>query len=371
MIKLARRFFDSRAHIIASIPADNDYLVIRHRLFVKLLDISTMLLFIGSAVYLFLNIDSMLQLNGAVPLVLLALAIAVNFIYLKTASLPIAGAIISITIYLAFAIPAFTHVIAINYPTYFLLLLPMLALLILGRSVLLITALISIASTIAIVYLHDADSYSVKIIATDDRTTIVVGGFYILSYILIIYACSAYEKIIADNKKQILITRKELVLKSKLDPLLGIYSRKALISNFNKLKAQSNPLAQKVTIIALTLNGLRELNLEYGQNFANDVLLTITARMNFELGKKDIIGRISGHEFVIIKMTNNSKTITAFFNKLLKYICEPVSFDGHTTEINIAAGYTIYNKNLDSFLEQLNAVNMRIYDKQIVEDGLL
>ena len=186
-----------------------------------------------------------------------------------------------------------------------------------------------------------------------------------------LYGCSAYEKIITHNKKEILVTRKALAIKSKLDPLLDIYSRKALISKFNTLKKHTNPLAQKVSIIALTLNGLRELNQEYGQNFANDVLLIITARMSFELGKNDIIGRISGNEFIIILMTNNRKTVADFFNKLLKNICEPVSFDGHTTVIDIAAGYTFYNKNKGDLQAQLSAITMTNHNKQTVESEYL
>jgi diguanylate cyclase (GGDEF)-like protein len=367
MIKLTKLFFNDRAHVIASIPPDNDYLVIRHQLFLKLLDISTVLLFIASIVYLFFNVDSILEHNGLIPLALLALVIAINFIYLKTASLRIAGTILFLVIYLAFAIPAFTHIIAINYPTYFLLLLPMLALLVLGRSALLITALISTGATIVILYLHDINSYSIEVIAADDRAGIVISGFYILSYMLVIYACSAYEKIITRNKKEILATRKALAIKSKLDPLLDIYSRKALISKFNKLQKHTNPLSQKVSIIALTLNGLRELNQEYGQNFANDVLLIITARMSFELGKNDIIGRISGNEFIIILMTNNRKIVADFFAKLIKDVCEPISFDGYTTAVDIAAGYTFYDKNKDDLSAQFDAITMKNYNKKTVE----
>jgi diguanylate cyclase (GGDEF)-like protein len=369
MINLIKHFFDDRKDIITSIPRDNDYLVIRHRLFLKLLDISTILLIISTVAYLLLDVGSMLQFNGLVPLALLILIIAINFIYLRTRSLQIAGIMLSATIYLAFAIPAFTHVIAVNYPTYFLLLLPMLALLILGRPALLIMGLISIVSIIAIIYLHDAGSYSIEKIAANDRATMVISGYYILSYILVIYGCSGYEKIISKNKKQILITRKALALESQLDPLLGIYSRKALISKFNKLAMQSNPLAQKVTVIALTLNGLKELNVECGQNFANDVLLIISSRINFELGKNDIIGRISGNEFVIIKMTNNRKIVAAFFDKLLTYICEPVSFDNHTTEIDINAGYIVYDKTAGNLLTQLSIIDMTNHTKAITDTG--
>lgn len=367
MVKLAKRFFDKRSAVIANIPANNDYLIIRHQLFLKLLDITSLLLVIVSFIYLFVGVDSILQLNGVIPLVLLALVITVNFVYLKTESLKIAGTMLSFVLYLSFAVPAFNHVITINYPTYFLLLLPMLALLVLGRVALVIAGLIFLISIIAILYLYDIDSYSIEAIASDERVSIVISGLYILSYMLVIYACSAYEKIIARNKKEILATRKALAKKSKLDPLLNIYTRKALISKFNRLKRHTNPLAQKVSIIALTLNGLRELNREYRQNFANDVLLIITARMSFELGKNDIIGRMSGNEFIIILMTNNRKMVADFFDKLINDCCEPVSFDGYTTAIDIAAGYTFYNKEKDNLQAQLDSITMTNYNKQTVK----
>lgn len=367
MVKFAKRFLDKRSAVIANIPANNDYLIIRHQLFLKMLDIITLLLIIVSFIYLFVGVNSILQFSGVIPLVLLALVITVNFVYLKTESLKIAGTMLSFILYLSFAVPAFNHVITINYPTYFLMLLPMLALLVLGRVALVITGLISLTSIIAILQLYDIDSYSIEAIASDERVSIVISGLYILSYLLVIYACSAYEKIITGNKKEILATRKALGKKSKLDPLLNIYTRKALISKFNKLKEHTNPLAQKVSIIALTLNGLRELNQEYGQNFANDVLLIITARMSFELGKNDIIGRMSGNEFIIILMTNNRKIVADFFDKLIKDVCEPISFDGYTTAVDIAAGYTFYDKNKDDLSAQFDAITMKNYNKQTVE----
>ena len=93
--------------------------------------------------------------------------------------------------------------------------------------------------------------------------------------------------------------------------------------------------------------------------------------MSFELGKNDIIGRISGNEFIVILMTNNRKTVADFFNKLLKNICEPVSFDGHTTVIDIAAGYTFYNKNKGDLQAQLSAITMTNHNKQTVESEYL
>jgi diguanylate cyclase (GGDEF)-like protein len=369
MIKLVRRFFDSRAKVITRIPADNDYIIIRHQLFLKLLDISTALLFIGSFAYLFLDINSVLKFNGAVPLLLLVLTLSINIVYLKTQSLRIAGTMLSFTLYLAFAIPAFSHIVAINYPTYFLLLLPILALLTLGRPALVISGLIATASMFAILSIYDVNNYSIETIAADERANIVIGGFYILSYILIIYSCSSYERIITNKKKEILTIRKALSKQSKLDPLLNIYSRKALIGKFNQLKAHTNPLAQKVSIIALTLNGLRTLNQQYGQNFANDVLQIITARMTYELDKNDIIGRISGNEFIIIKMTNDSKAISIFFDKLQKYVCEPVSFDGHTTKISIAAGHIFYNKDQGDLTAHVKIIEMKSYHDPSVNTG--
>lgn len=73
------------------------------------------------------------------------------------------------------------------------------------------------------------------------------------------------------------------------------------------LHVESSPLAQKISIIALTLNSLRDFNYKYWQNFANNILLTITVRMTFLLGEKDVIGIISGIQLFIIIMTNNRK----------------------------------------------------------------
>ncbi|MFT6309654.1 MAG: diguanylate cyclase (GGDEF)-like protein [Porticoccus sp.] len=367
MITLAKRFFNDRAAVIDSISAKNDYLIIRHKLFLKLLDLITVLLILDSYLYLFFDVSSALQLNAVIPPVLLILVITVNFFYLKTKSLKITGIMVSLLLYVSFALPAFSYVVTINYPTYYILLLPILSLLVLGRSALIINGLIGILTVAVLLYLHDLDSYSIEAIAADERAIIIISSFYISSYLLIIFACSNYEKLITVKKTDILTTRKILAELSNLDPLLKIYSRKALISRFNKLQAQSSPLAQKVSIIALNINGLREFNYEYGQNFTNDILLTITARMNFLLGEKDIIGRVSSTKFVIIIMTNDKRKITMFFEKLLDDVCETVAYNGYTAEIDVDAGYIFYTKRDGDLLEQLSAITMKNYTKKTIK----
>jgi diguanylate cyclase (GGDEF)-like protein len=370
MIKLAQRFLGNRAAVIANIPRHNGYLILRHRLFLKLLDFCTVAMCLVSFVYIFTNIGSILGYAKLVPLLLLALFIANSVVYAKTSSLKIAGTMLLVILYITMAIPSLVHVVASNYVSYFLLLLPMLALLTLGRPAFIISGLVSIAAIASMFYLHDASGYSIARTAANERAGIVTGLVYIVSYLLVVYGCSAYERIIHHEKLEILATKKALVAESKLDPLLHIYSRKALIEKVNQLKLNPNPLAQKVSVIAVTLKGLRDLNQHYGQNFANDVMLILTARLNSELAKTDILGRVADHEFVIIKMTNSSKAVKLFFNKLITEVCEPISFDGHTTEIVVNAGRIVYDKNAVDLASLLGTIEMKTYDKNITSAGL-
>jgi diguanylate cyclase (GGDEF)-like protein len=85
-----------------------------------------------------------------------------------------------------------------------------------------------------------------------------------------------------------------------LDPLTGLFNRKALESRFKEIEHQANQSEASVCVIAADLDHFKKVNDSHGHPRGDDVLRDVTYEMRKRLRTFELMYRVGGEEFLIV-----------------------------------------------------------------------
>lgn len=84
-----------------------------------------------------------------------------------------------------------------------------------------------------------------------------------------------------------------------IDPLTGLYNRRAWTERARALDEAMRRRAQPLSVLFLDLDHFKKLNDRHGHEAGDTALRTLAAVMGEELREQDVIGRYGGEEFVV------------------------------------------------------------------------
>ena len=84
------------------------------------------------------------------------------------------------------------------------------------------------------------------------------------------------------------------------DPLTGVFNRRGLTDFLERELARAARHEQPLSLVALDLDGLREVNNSRGHRAGDQLLQAMAAHWSGAIRSNDAIGRIGGDEFVLV-----------------------------------------------------------------------
>ncbi len=133
-----------------------------------------------------------------------------------------------------------------------------------------------------------------------------------------------------------------------IDALTAVGNTRAYVDYVNFLSDQINDGTTKFSVAAFDLNGLKEINDNYG-HYCGDIALVDTAKVISNVFGKDNVYRVGGDEFIAIMPTDSAvemdKLFEQFDNELNKLNKKAKSY--HFT-ISVSKGYAVYQENSDN-----------------------
>lgn len=185
---------------------------------------------------------------------------------------------------------------------------------------------------------------------TDVRPAIGMFGF------LIYVAVISYEFVKSSRIQMEEANKAALYQKmAYLDDLTGVYSRMAFSRHMKEcddmLKASDEKQTKKYVIFIFDLNDLKKCNDNFGHEFGDRYLVGVAEAIHEVFGKEGRCYRIGGDEFSAIVLYQGVEHIEQMLNALEKRV-EKINEDGFVVHASVAAGYAVYNKELDENLEQ-------------------
>nr|WP_246705171.1 GGDEF domain-containing protein [Rhizobium sp. RM] len=139
--------------------------------------------------------------------------------------------------------------------------------------------------------------------------------------------------------------------RSRTDPLTTLLNRRGLAIAFSSLQS-----ADGYSVLALDLDGFKEVNDAYGHAAGDIVLKTTAARLSSAVRRQDLIARTGGDEFVVI-IPGNRLAGKGAANRILHRLRDPVSIYDKAAIVRSSIGgiWTPVKDDLSSLIERADA----------------
>jgi diguanylate cyclase len=153
------------------------------------------------------------------------------------------------------------------------------------------------------VTLDDGSLYGTLCAASSSRKPLSGNGEQVLGM---------FAELIAQNvwKDQLLISLNDakttLESYSFSDSLTGLYNRRGVLQEFDRLFDMARDLHRSVQVAFIDLDGFKQINDRYGHEVGDQFLIQVGRRLKNGARLEDVIGRLGGDEFVVARLEPSS-----------------------------------------------------------------
>lgn len=165
------------------------------------------------------------------------------------------------------------------------------------------------------------------------------------------------------------IERNELLLqlkaKSVKDDLTGLYNRRGFFELSNKIMNCSGASSKDFLLVYTDLDGLKGINDNYGHTEGDNAIIAAAEILRKAFEESDIIARIGGDEFVILKICSNTDYGDGFKSQIKVATDNYNSSSGKLYKLSISVGTTQYSgEEKLSIDELLKIADMKMYNEK-------
>jgi len=127
------------------------------------------------------------------------------------------------------------------------------------------------------------------------------------------------------------------------DALTNLPNRVLLADRLQQAMAQSQRRGKQLAVAYLDLDGFKAINDHYGHDIGDELLITVSHRMNAALRDGDTLARIGGDEFVaVLADLDRPENTELVLSRLLLAAADPVTVGQAVLRISASIGVTIY-----------------------------
>ncbi|WP_411033250.1 EAL domain-containing protein [Shinella sp. BYT-45] len=145
------------------------------------------------------------------------------------------------------------------------------------------------------------------------------------------------------------------------DSLTGLPNR---ASFHNRLEADLDSAGRsggKVAAIGIDLDKFKEINDTRGHAAGDEVLVTLSRRMQACLQADETVARFGGDEFAAAKRFEDMSDLTDFIQRLETCLKEEIRIDGYDIKPGASLGVAIYPQDADNIEALLNNADLAMY----------
>ena len=146
------------------------------------------------------------------------------------------------------------------------------------------------------------------------------------------------------------------------DPLTGLPNRVLLDDRIEQAFRRSRRSGEPFTLIAVDLDGFKDVNDVRGHRAGDLVLKTLARRFEAIVRQSDTVARVGGDEFVILSMgTGNEERAAALVGRLRQALRRPFRIDGAAVEIDGSIGWAVFPDDGSSAEDLLARADGQMY----------
>jgi diguanylate cyclase (GGDEF)-like protein len=140
-----------------------------------------------------------------------------------------------------------------------------------------------------------------------------------------------------------------------VDPLTGLYNRRVAKERLASEASRSQRYGHPLTVVALDLDGFKQINDTYGHLAGDHVLKEFAARISATIRLSDFAVRMGGDEFLILFPECSTSQVDILLSRLRPMETE---YNGQKIPIRFSAGWVGYEtgETTEQFLERADRI---------------
>lgn len=157
------------------------------------------------------------------------------------------------------------------------------------------------------------------------------------------------------------LKNQELFQLANLDPLTGIYNRRALADRFARLARKARRNNQPGILMVIDVDKFKSINDKYGHEIGDHVLNHLADNLREFKAGENCFARLGGEEFAFARFGETETKAFEFAEKIRKQIeSSPVHLSRTTIEYTISIGYANIGE-LDTLNTALRNADVALY----------
>ncbi len=145
------------------------------------------------------------------------------------------------------------------------------------------------------------------------------------------------------------------------DELTGLPNRNLLLAQAEQAIARAEPDRKRVAVLFLDLDRFKQVNDTLGHPIGDALLREVALRLRKLARATDIVGRLSGDEFVMLMPDFEHGRLTAAAEHILVALAQPLGVGGITLNPSVSIGISVFPENGRDMDTLLRHADMAMY----------
>ncbi|ETD36717.1 EAL domain-containing protein [Pseudomonas chlororaphis subsp. aurantiaca] len=153
------------------------------------------------------------------------------------------------------------------------------------------------------------------------------------------------------------------------DALTGLPNRSSLLAEANCSLAEVALEQGELAVLYVDLDRFKQVNEALGHASGDELLQVMAHRLRSVLRESDLVGRLSGDEFVLVLPRMNAARVTTFLERLMPTLGAPVDIAGTAMVPSASVGVSLYPSDGQDMESLLHCADIAMYQAKRTERG--
>jgi diguanylate cyclase (GGDEF)-like protein len=183
--------------------------------------------------------------------------------------------------------------------------------------------------------------------------------FTVLSSEALLFTISIAFILMAMAKERAAFIHKAAAL---LDPLTGVWNRRGLLAENERLFQQFRKRAPEVAVLLVDLDNFKSINDRFGHAFGDRVLQMFAATARSAVRGSDFVGRLGGEEFAVVLYGFADERAIAVAERIRNVFAEQAEvIEGEKVGATVSIGLALHDGSTMAFTELLWRADRALY----------
>ncbi|WP_338524885.1 EAL domain-containing protein [Pseudomonas batumici] len=153
------------------------------------------------------------------------------------------------------------------------------------------------------------------------------------------------------------------------DALTGLPNRNFLLAQAERILLEVAEEQAELAVLFVDLDRFKQVNDALGHASGDELLQVMAQRLRSVLRESDIVGRLSGDEFVLVLPRMNATQVTTFLERLMMILSVPATIAGTAVVVSASIGISLFPEDGSDMESLLHCADIAMYQAKRVERG--